>query len=113
MDKLAIQLEAVDALVAKFRERWEFEEDDNKMIEDFKASLAAAAPTSGKKEKKPKDANKPKRPPSAYNKFVSEKWDELTAAGFKGQDLIREAARLWNDAKAAAAAAPSTSTSDA
>jgi hypothetical protein len=100
--KLAIQLETVDALIAEFRKRWDFEEDDEKMIEDFKASL-------GKKEKKISGSDsdappKKKRQPSAYNMFVSEKWDELTAAGFSGKERIREAARMWNKIKADTAA---------
>lgn len=99
--KLAIQLETVDALVAAFRDRWDFEEDDNKMIEEFKESLRKAA---GKKASKKKSAAadddappKAKRAPSEYNLFVQSKKDELIAAGFKGKDLIREAARLWKD----------------
>jgi hypothetical protein len=98
--ELAIRLETVDILVAKFRERWDFEEEDDKFIEEFKASLGELkAPNKGKKKAEsdgePK-APKAKRPPSPYNLFVSEKRAELVAAGFKGKDLIREAAKLWN-----------------
>lgn len=106
-NELAIRLETVDALVAKFRERWDFEEDDEKFIADFKASLGTMKPTKkagkGKRGKKSDNESgdeakpKTKRPPSAYNLFVSEKRAELVAAGFKGKDLIREAAKLWND----------------
>jgi hypothetical protein len=110
---IAAQIEAVDALVAKFRERWEFEEDDLKMVEDFKASIAGgkvkAKKTKGKGKAKKADGEgsegeapaeeKPKRtrPPSAYNLFVKENREKLTAAGFKGKDMIREAAKLWNE----------------
>lgn len=119
MAKLAIQIETVDALVAKFRERWDFEEDDLKMIDDFKASLAATAasqpeekPEKTKKTKKAKKTHnedgteRKKRAPSAYNMFVSEKRAELMAAGFKGKDIIREAARMWVEQKGSAPSSP-------
>lgn len=96
--KLAIQLEAVDALIAEFRKKWEFEPEDEQMIETFKQNLAAS--NMGKKGRKnKKDAGEPKakRPPSEYNLFVQSKRQELTDAGFKGKDLIREAAKLWNE----------------
>lgn len=101
--KLAIQLETVDALAAVFSNRWEFEEEDNKMIEEFKETLRKAA---GKKatKKKAQDGEddappKAKRAPSEYNLFVQSKKAELIAAGFKGKELIKEAARLWNEHK--------------
>jgi hypothetical protein len=102
-NKLAIQLEAVDALVVEFKKRWDFAEDDEKMIEDFKASLAKKGKKKATKKEGAEDAPKKKREPSAYNLFVKDKWDELTAAGFKGKDLIREAARLWKEEQNAAA----------
>lgn len=100
--QLAIRLETVDALVAKFRERWDCAEDDIQMIEDFKASLGEMKAPKAKKVPKEGDAPKKKRNPSPYNLFVSEKKAEIIAAGFKGQDMIREAARMWkalHDAK--------------
>lgn len=86
-NKLAIQVNTVDALVAEFRKRWDFQEDDEKMIQDFKDSLVKS------NDAKPKRT----RAPSAYNLFVQSKKDELIAAGFKGKDLIREAAKLWKE----------------
>lgn len=114
--ELAIRLETVDALVAKFRERWDFEEDDEKFVAEFRASLgslpAVAKAKKGKKKAKSDSdsdesaAPKAKRPPSAYNMFVSEKRAELVAAGHKGKDLIREAAKLWNELHPKPAPAP-------
>lgn len=97
---LAIRIETVDALVAKFRERWDFEAEDEKMIEDFKASLSEMKGKKTKKSKKSSEdgetAPKKKREPSPYNLFVSEKKAEILAKGFTGQEMIREAARMWN-----------------
>lgn len=111
--KLAIQLEAVDALITEFRKRWDFEEDDDKMIDDFKAALVTkaneepvvAVKRARKTNKKKADDDvaaepKAKRAPSAYNLFVQSKKTELVAAGFKGQNLIKEAARLWKERQA-------------
>lgn len=101
--KLAIQLETVDALIVEFRKRWDFEEDDEKMIEEFKASLSA--PKKGGKGKKAPaldaEGNPKKREPSPYNLFVAAQRDDIVAAGFKGKDLIKEAARRWKEHNAA------------
>lgn len=93
--KIAIQMETVDALVELFRKKWDFEEEDEKMIADFKASLNKKV----RKSKKSDDEESAKREPSAYNLFVASKKEELIAAGFKGRDMIREAARMWNAQK--------------
>lgn len=83
-------------------------------------ALAAAAPAPvapsppPKKVRKSKtkvdvaSAPKAKRAPSEYNLFVQRKKDELIAAGFKGKDLMKEAARMWNEHKAAAAKSATT-----
>lgn len=88
--KLAIQLETVDALVAEFRKRWDLEGEDEKAIEDFKTSLKNGTIKTTATEKK-------KRAPSAYNLFVQSKKEQIIAAGFKGKDMIKEAARLWKE----------------
>lgn len=109
-----IQMDTIDALVAKFAERWDFAEDDLQMIEEFKASLTVAIPKKSK-GKKAKDPEAKKRDPSPYNMFVSEKWQELTDAGFTGKERIREAARRWNaikEAEAAKAAGGETETEE-
>ena len=86
------------------------------MIEEFKESLRKAAGKKGGKKKAAAGdddgAPKAKRAPSAYNLFVQSKKDELIAAGFKGKDLIREAARLWQEHNNGGAPAPAPTMSD-
>lgn len=109
--KYEIQMEVIDALVEEFRKRWEMQDDDEEMIAAFKASfLQKATDEAGKKKKKTATTPaagepKPKRPPSEYNLFVQAKTDELKAAGFKGHDIFREAAKLWKQRPAEAATA--------
>lgn len=108
--KITIQLEAVAGFVEKLGAIIEIDEDIDAVVEKYISELRLKAdanePVSDgdKKEKKvrksrknPDGTIKPKRKPSAYNMFVSEHWAMLTEKGFKGQELIRQAAILWNN----------------
>lgn len=109
--KISLQLEAVCGFVEKLGQIIEVDEDINAVIEKYMAELRqkpdadtelfTEAPV--RKEKKARKAKvnadgtpKKKRDPSPYNMFVSEKWGMLTEQGFKGPELIRQAALLWN-----------------
>lgn len=55
---------------------------------------------------------KAKRAPSKYNLFVQDMKADIVSRGFKGKELMKEAARLWNEHKATlAVASPSTPSS--
>lgn len=110
--KVALQLEAVGGFVEKLSELIDIDEDIEAVVNKYMDALRAKADADTvlvpqgtnavekkvrKSRKNPDGTIKPKRKPSAYNMFVSEHWAELTEKGFKGQELIRQAAILWNN----------------
>lgn len=109
--KISIQLEAVCGLVEKLGKIIEIDEDIEAVVEKHLAMLReqpdaetpfGAAPVKKERKTRKQKLNadgtpKKKRDPSPYNMFVSEHWAMLTEQGFKGPELIRQAALLWNN----------------
>lgn len=65
---------------------------------DGETSVAAAAPVQegkGKKKRRKKDPNAPKRPMSSYLLFQESKRPEMVAKGFKGKEILQEVGNLW------------------
>lgn len=104
-------LSAIDDFLAAFKAEFELDEDDlkafvDKYKENMRQQYKDAAKEAGKKPKKAQkldaDGNVVKREPSAYNKFVKAKMEELKATNpdIKGKELLAMAAAEWKKQKA-------------
>lgn len=88
----------------------DFDDDMKGYFTEFIDTLKAPKKTSPKKASKKSDeekVKKPKRAPSAYNMFISEKMAEIKKENpaLKGKELMKAAIEVWNEQKKAAASA--------
>lgn len=107
--------QVINEFMRFLEEKIDFDEDMKGYFTEFIGTLKPSKKSKkGKADKAVKavKADKPKRAPSAYNMFISEKMAEIKKENpaLKGKELMKAAIVAWNDKKAAAASASATAT---
>lgn len=92
-------------------EKIDFDDDMKGYFDEFEKTLVKDVPPKHKGKTNSGDSSdssgeKKKRPPSAYNNFISEKMGEIKKKNpeMKGKELMKAAIEAWNEQKSNAAA---------
>ena len=104
--------QVINEFMRFLEEKIDFDEDMKGYFTEFIGTLKPSKKSKKGKADKADKAVKPKRAPSAYNMFISEKMAEIKKENpaLKGKELMKAAIVAWNDKKAAAASASATAT---